>query len=968
MRAMKSRLTKGYQTACLLLALLFVSVAALAKERVQRRFDQSNGLAASSVYSLCQDEAGFIWIGAVGGLVRYDGLEMRQWAKDLTRPISFILSGPAGELLAGEDWGEYHRLYRITPDGASPVAGPDGKPLNQVVHATFDGEGRLWILNAGSLLYRLPSGGWTSVSDNAFAGERAWRLRPVPEGGVLLITDKAVWQSNAGGSVRKILDISRAADVLFHPDGTIYALTSPRPARGELFELRGGRLSLRLALQARPIHLALRGQTVWASFDRFLAALRPDQPPEVLGSQDGVPSGGSWLLDREGSLWLGTFLGLIQFPEPETVLFNDKDGLPSAHTRFLRSTQEGVWVSTWQGLGRIEKAQGAWKARSEKSPHFGAICPDGDGALWLRSPQPDEVWKRHKGRLVKYKVAGFGRLGMCAPAADGTIWLGTSTGLFRSSLTGGAPRRVYSPLEGEEIAPLCEDSHGRIWISTGGELVCHAPTESGDAGGQSNWSCETLDAVCAVTSIAQVSAGSLWMSTECAGVWRLTASAGWTPVPASQSLPSRNILRLVPSLSGGVWVLGHGTSIRVIERPDLAEGWEVVERLSFWQGLPEGEAGDILEQPDGALWITTTAGVVHIPPAARRAIPQPPRVELIGLLVNGQRVAFDQTPQLPYGANQLELRFAALSYRDRSRLRYQHRLRADAPWTDSADSLPHFRFINLGSGRYVAEVRASLDGVNWSAVPARFAFEVLTPWYFWWWVIALFALALSGAIYAAHRVRVAFLLRLERQRTRIAMDLHDEIGSGLGSIGILSHVLADESLRESKRQELAREIASTSGELGAALTGIVWALSSGSTTLEQLAYHLTEHAGRLFPANQTIFSTEFPARWPVVNLSLAVRRNLQLIALEALHNAARHAQAGNVTLGVRPLGRQWQLWISDDGVGLCGDNKNRNGLGLRSMKQRAAEIDADISWVTAHGKGTTVTITFDPQASDRRLK
>jgi signal transduction histidine kinase len=951
----------------LLLALLVASGAALAKERVQRRFDQASGLTVSPIYSLCQDEAGFIWIGTVGGLVRYDGLEMRPWAKDiLTRPIAFVLSGPAGETVVGEGWGVNLDLYRITPAGASPVAGPDGKPLNQVVHATFDSAGRLWVINAGSLLCRLSSNNWTAPSNNAFAGERARRLRPGPAGSVLLITDKAIWQINPDGSSRKLLEVSRATDVLFHPDGAFYVLTYPRPTFGELLELRGGRLSLRFSLRARPIELALRRQTLWASFDRFLVALRPDQPPELLGPKNGIPGGGAWLLDREGSLWFGTFLGLIQFPEPETVTFNDQDGLPSAHTRFLHATSEGVWVSTWQGLGLIEKVQGAWKARHEASPNIGTIYPDGKGALWLSSPELNEVWKRHEGHFVKYKVADFGRLEMCAPAGDGSVWLGTTTGLFRTSLTGAPPRRVSSPLDGRPARVFYEAGGGRIWISDD-ELLCQASAASAQPGSRANWSCETLGGVRTITAIVEVSAGSLWMSTEGAGVWRLAASAGWTPIPASQALPSRTILRLVPSPSGGVWVLGHGTCIRVIERPDLAAGWEVVERLSSWQGLPEGEAGDILEQPDGALWITTTAGVVHIPPAARQVTRQPPRVELIDLLVNGQGVALAQTPQLPYGENQLELRFAAPSYRDRSRLRYQYRLHPDAPWTDSTGSLPHFRFINLGVGQYVAEVRASLDGINWSAVPARLAFAVLAPWYLRWWVIALFALALAGVIYAAYRIRVAFLLRLERQRTRIAMDLHDEIGSGLGSIGILSHVLSDESLQENKRKELAREIASTSGELGAALTGIVWALSSSSTTLERLAYHLTEHAGRLFPAKEPSFSTDFPARWPAVNLSLAVRRNLQLIALEALHNAARHAQAHNVVLGVRPLGRRWQLWVSDDGIGLH-NNENQNGLGLKSLKQRAAEIDADIAWTLANGQGTTVTITFNPQASERRLK
>ena len=101
-----------------------------------------------------------------------------------------------------------------------------------------------------------------------------------------------------------------------------------------------------------------------------------------------------------------------------------------------------------------------------------------------------------------------------------------------------------------------------------------------------------------------------------------------------------------------------------------------------------------------------------------------------------------------------------------------------------------------------------MDGVSWSEEPAVFAFEILPPWYRTWWA-RLGALALVGlALYAVYRVRVAVLLRLERQRTRIAMDLHDEMGSGLGGIGILAGVLGGDDIDDASRTKLAGQISS----------------------------------------------------------------------------------------------------------------------------------------------------------------
>jgi signal transduction histidine kinase len=273
------------------------------------------------------------------------------------------------------------------------------------------------------------------------------------------------------------------------------------------------------------------------------------------------------------------------------------------------------------------------------------------------------------------------------------------------------------------------------------------------------------------------------------------------------------------------------------------------------------------------------------------------------------------------------------------------------------------RFVDLGAGNYQAEVRASLDGANWTPQPARLSFKVLSPWYLRPVSLVIFALIVGALLYLAHRTRVAFLMRLQRQRAQIARDLHDEMGSGLGSIGILSALAAQGQLDEARGRDVAKKIADTAGELGNTLTEIVWTLRPGDTTLEALAYHLSERATRLFPGDETTFAKDFPARWPRIELSLAARRNLLLIASEALHNAARHAQARRVLLGFAPddRGRRWRMWVSDDGRGFQENGSDRpgSGMGLQNMRRRAEEIGAEISWTNE--VGTEVSVSFDPK-------
>jgi signal transduction histidine kinase len=307
--------------------------------------------------------------------------------------------------------------------------------------------------------------------------------------------------------------------------------------------------------------------------------------------------------------------------------------------------------------------------------------------------------------------------------------------------------------------------------------------------------------------------------------------------------------------------------------------------------------------------------------------------------------------------NRLELRFAALSFRDPARVRYQVRLSPGEAWADT-DGQPSFTWVDLPAGRHQPQVRASLDGESWSAVPAGLAFRVLPPWYRTPWAMIAFALLAAGLIYGLFRVRLAYLVGLERQRTRIAMDLHDEMGSGLASIGILAGVLSDDGRDPNGARRIAQEVAVTAEELGTALSDIVWSLDPHSATLEELAARVAEHGGRLF-ADDVQFDTEFPAEWPSGPLPLPVLRNVLLIALEALHNAARHAGAKHVILSLRPHGGAWVMTLGDDGSGLpARRTDSARGRGLRAMRRRAAEIGGAISWTSRPGEGTTVRLNF----------
>lgn len=964
-RALRRAAPRGAVAVALVLWCAADGGAALARERLMRRIDQAGGLGVAEVNQLAQDAAGFIWVGNASGLYRYDGQELRLWrAAEREGEPARIACGPHGEVSVVTRRGV---LLRVTDAGGEEVADDRAVPLRGILDAVYDARGGLSLLRAGEVLQRDERGAWSATSLAALGAERPLMLRDEPSGRVAVATRDAIWSVGATHGVVREWAVPGVADFFVEADGTIVALATDDTATRLLAHRDRATRELFAQPHCRGIAVVRRGDTYWVSLDTALAAVRPGRPVELILEDSGVPPGGPLLVDAEGSLWKGSFRGLFVFPEPETFALTPRDGLGNAPRRFFAVGGE-TWIDGWSGLGRL--LPGADGGRPSIEPQFPSttpVCDDARGTAWAMAlgrvvERRAGAWRGHP------SSTGLGWANACTRSGSGAVWIAAGGALRLAGGPEPRPRAVPVPhwptaSESGLVAAL-EDRRGTLWLARG-EDVCHAPARDVAAGAAVSWTCERLSDCLSVHELVELPGGALWAATRACGVMR-RRDGRWETVPGSRDLASAAVSRISIARSGGAWVSGFGFVVRVEERPDLAEGWTVLERPSPGMGLPGTDAGDVLETDAGDLLVASVTGLTVIPAAVRRRVIPPPRVALVEALVDGRAMPREGAFTLPYDRNRLELRFAALSYREPGRLRYQVRVREGAAWIDTR--APGFHFVDLPPGDYRAEVRASLDGVAWTPQPARLAFAVLAPWHRTGWAFGAYALALAGALYALHRARVAMLVRLERQRTRLAMDLHDELGSGLASVGILADIVRDGELDDRQRRGLGADIALVASELQAALASIVWALRPGAGTLAALAAYLADRGRRAVPGDDDAFRCDFPLAWPDVTLSAPVRRNVQLIAAEALANAVRHAAARRIVLGLAPAGRRWCLWVADDGHGLSDAARGgtTTGVGLSSMRRRAQEIGAALEWDDTPGGGTTVRLVFDAAARERR--
>ena len=264
-------------------------------------------------------------------------------------------------------------------------------------------------------------------------------------------------------------------------------------------------------------------------------------------------------------------------------------------------------------------------------------------------------------------------------------------------------------------------------------------------------------------------------------------------------------------------------------------------------------------------------------------------------------------------------------------------------------------YAALDPGKYTFEVVALTSDNIVSQEPARLQFQIMPPFYQRWWFLTVTVMLFSALLWLVDRYRMKHFLELERLRMRIASDLHDDVGTNLGSIIITSQLLerrATSTLSGTDREHI-REIGNVARSTQEMMRDIVWMLNPGNDHVDDLMLKMKEVAQRLMPDRRCefrVFSDKLVSR-----TSIEFKRNVILVLKEALHNVVRHSAATSVVIDARSENKSFELRITDNGGGFDRHLVNR-GNGLANMQRRASQLGGLLTVQSSPGNGTTVSL------------
>lgn len=961
--------------------ILLLSHLADAQKSLFVIYNVEQGLGQSQATDLVQDSFHNLWVSHLGGISRFDGKHFRTYTtadglqSNFCNTISIdkkenIWIGTHVGLSVYD--GHVFKNFELSKPGHSSVVLSIQCDRNNRVWALADGE----IYEADTTQCKKANTPFSNDRVLAMGLDRAKSLLIAVEGkGIIKFEDK-VWKPLYPLNFvdQKELTVRR---IYTGPSGALYLVSN----KGVFIHENNNwqQLSLNTSKQVQATNILEDEQgRIWVATTKGVYLVSNHMITHFdtgKGFSDHRVSG--IVRDTEGNFWFSTIgSGIIKYPESR-VLYFDKELLKNVGVSGITKTSDGsIWFGTYGGGLR------RYDGKSLKEYRINAQVQATGIINFCFADNKDGIWTGTQGGGLWYLKNGIFKEVIPYPAVENRAYF--------SGHQGDSGRVIFSTYHGvyeyanDRLQPISNkkmfantaafigDDSILVGTPQGIQLLFRNQTQSFP----SNKSLSRATVLSIVRHKDIILVG-----TADKGLFTISLPGGQIKqFDVRHGLSSDCIYAIAVDPLERIW-LSTGYFLNYFKLDDRGNINEL-KKIGKSKGIlsPEGNTNSLFAD-DTVVWAGNISGLNQISLRHDRLVDVPLKVLITGVQLFSAEIPagkfatairrYYPVPEdlrLPYNKNHLTFTFHAVSLTDPDEVFYQYRIKGiDRDFSQPAAN-NQVVFSSLPPGKHVLQVKAvNLQG-NQSPV-TEYSFTILTPFYqLWYFQAFVAALAFCLAAFLVHLRNQRKEMRKKekeeikkqeqlRVRRRTAEDFHDDIGTKLTRINVLTEVLKSKAQVNEEAKGLIEQIQENTSGLYSSSKDLIWSLSNDEGTLHDLAARLIHFGKSLFQNTGIVF--EYSDRADDLNRFLIEpekSRNITLIIKEALNNVLKHANATKVSLTTHLQGNKATITVRDNGKGYSLHEISSNGYGFRNMRTRAERIGVQLKQVSSPGGGASVIL------------
>ena len=699
----------------------------------------------------------------------------------------------------------------------------------------------------------------------------------------------------------------------------------------------------------------------------------------------------SLFIDKSGILWVGSHLGegvtKIQKNIAKFDLLNSQTtGYEKLNDDVVwsvyKDSKQNLWVGTYKGglnffnskskISRIYKVDPN-NVNSISDNHIRAIKEDNSGNIWVGTYSAGlNIIDPVSGKIDIFQNTPYRNNSISANQvldiyfeSDTVVWLATFGGGLNKLTFSKKDRNSYSffayrhnPLNPNSISDdrvytLLPDTRGNFWIGTygGGLNKFNRAKENFFAfrSDPDNPNSITSDKV---LCLMEDSGGQIWVATSGGGLNKFDpASNIFREYSSRHGLTSAVVYGILEDDNKNLWLSTDNGIYKFNPQTEKFIQFELEDGL---QSL-EFSGGAYFKDSEGIMYFGGINGLNFFDPDSIKINYYKPQVVIIGVKILDRQLKGEFNELiLSHNENYISIEFSALDYSKPLRNRYRYILEGfQKHWTNTDASRRIATYTNLPAGDFVFKVMGTNSDGVWNENVVSLKISINPPFYQTWWFATLSIMLLGFLLYYLSTIRIKNQLAIEKIKTKIASDLHDNVGAGLTEISILSELAVQKSNKRDVSNSELRKISDTSRQLVDIMSDIVWVVNPEKDSLYDLIIKLKDSYNEFFSSVGISLQVKNVEKSNDVKLPMEYKQNLLLIFKEAINNSIKHSNCKKMYLEADVQNYNINVFIKDDGIGFD-SGQIQYGNGMKNMLNRALKIGGEISWSSSPDKGTKV--------------